>query len=128
MKNLGSKVNYIRRVQDITSQELSAKAKLSQPYISQIENGERTPSAKAIHKLAMALGVTSAFLMDDDIVTFEEFKAKENLKGIIDEKKYLPYFVTVDRAIELDITPDELMDAVNFISRHKYPSHSNTIR
>jgi len=57
-KRLGWMLKAMREARGLTQDELAKKAKLSKPYISQIENGVRkNPSLPTLERLAKALGV-----------------------------------------------------------------------
>ena len=117
--SLGDKVRYAREQLGLTTQILAERAGVSQPYISEIENGNKNPSAKTIMKLAAALNVPGEFLLRNDVKTLAEMEIESAVKSKIDSSKYFPYFVTVDHAIASDVTPDELMDAIHFIKKYK---------
>lgn len=63
---LGEKVRLRRTVLRITQPELSNQTGLSQAYISQIENGDRTPATKKLVPLARALRCTVDYLVYED--------------------------------------------------------------
>ena len=117
--SLGDKVRYAREQLGLTTQILAERAGVSQPYISEIENGNKNPSAKTIMKLAAALNVPGEFLLRNDVKTLAEMNIEAAVKNKIDSSKYFPYFVTVDRAIASEVTPDELLDAIQFINKCK---------
>lgn len=55
----------LRRVElGIKRPELARRSGLSYPYVSEIENGLKSPSAKALRQLAEALDLTPAALLD----------------------------------------------------------------
>lgn len=58
--NVGQSLRVLRKGAGMTLEELASKAELSQPFLSQIENGKALPSLLALHRLAQALG-TSAY-------------------------------------------------------------------
>ena len=116
---LGEKVRAARERLGWTTQMLADKVNLSQPYISEIENKNKNPSAKAIMRLAAALSVPAEFLLRDDVKTLSEMEIESAVKSKIDSSKYFPYFVTVDHAISSGVTPDELLDAIQFIKKYK---------
>ena len=116
---LGEKVRAARERLGWTTQMLADKVNLSQPYISEIENGNKNPSAKTIMKLAAALNVPGEFLLRNDVKTLAEMNIEAAVKNKIDSSKYFPYFVTVDHAISSGVTPDELLDAIQFIKKYK---------
>ena len=117
--SLGDKVRFAREQLGLTTQMLADKAGISQPYISEIENGNKNPSAKTIMKLAAALNVPGEFLLRNDVKTLAEMNIEAAVKNKIDSSKYFPYFVTVDHAISSGVTPDELLDAIQFIKKYK---------
>ena len=117
--SLGDKVRYAREQLGLTTQILAERAGVSQPYISEIENGNKNPSAKTIMKLAAALNVPGEFLLRNDVKTLAEMDIEAAVKNKLDSSKYFPYFVTVDRAIASEVTPDELLDAIQFINKCK---------
>ena len=116
---LGEKVRAARERLGWTTQMLADKVNLSQPYISEIENGNKNPSAKTIMKLAASLNVPGEFLLRNDVKTLSEMEIESAVKNKIDSSKYFPYFVTVDHAIASGVTPEELMDAIQFIQIYK---------
>ena len=117
--SLGDKVRFAREQLGLTMQMLADRAGLSQPYISEIENGNKNPSAKTIMKLAASLNVPGEFLLRNDVKTLAEMDIESAVKNKIDSSKYFPYFVTVDHAISSGVTPDELLDAIQFIKKYK---------
>ena len=117
--SLGDKVRFAREQLGLIMQMLADRAGLSQPYISEIENGNKNPSAKTIMKLAAALNVPGEFLLRNDVKTLAEMNIEAAVKNKIDSSKYFPYFVTVDHAISSGVTPDELLDAIQFIKKYK---------
>ena len=115
--SLGDKVRFAREQLGMTTQMLADKAGISQPYISEIENGHKMPSTRTLIRLADALNVNAEFLLRDDVVAFEELGLPAAIQKKIDSSKYLPYFVTVDKAISAGVTPEEMLDLLNFIEK-----------
>jgi len=61
---LAERLKQLRTDKELSVAELSAQAKLSKPYIWQIEDGRRkNPSGEKLYRLAAALGTTVADLM-----------------------------------------------------------------
>jgi len=59
-------IKALREQQGLTQEELAKKAKLTKPYISQLESGARgNPSVSAVKNLAKALGVQMQTLLSD---------------------------------------------------------------
>ena len=117
--SLGDKVRFAREQLGLTMQMLADRAGLSQPYISEIENGNKNPSAKTIMKLAASLNLPGEFLLRSDVKTLAEMDIESTVNNKIGSSKYFPYFVTVDHAIASGGTPDELLDAIQFIKKYK---------
>ncbi len=61
---LGRSLRARRRSQGLTLQQLADQCGLSQPFLSQLENGKAMPSLLALHQVAAALGTTSQALLD----------------------------------------------------------------
>jgi transcriptional regulator with XRE-family HTH domain len=61
---LGLNIRRRREALDLSQETLAEKSDLDQTYISGIENGKRNPGIKNVAKLAKALGVTTAKLME----------------------------------------------------------------
>ena len=116
---LGDKVRYAREQFGWTTQMLADKSGLSQPYISEIENNNKAPSTKSLMRIASALNVPGEFLLRNDVKTLSEMEIESAVKNKIDSSKYFPYFVTVDKAMAEGVTPEELLDAIHFVARHK---------
>ena len=55
---LGHTIRERRRALSLTLVELAAQVGLSQPFLSQIENGRARPSLMSLHRIAEALGTT----------------------------------------------------------------------
>jgi len=56
-------VRRFREAKNMTQAELAAKAKVTRPYITMIENGRKEPSLAVLRRLAKALGVPVAELI-----------------------------------------------------------------
>ncbi len=63
---LGEKVKFRRTLLRISQSELSRQTGISQPYISGIENGTYTPTAKKLGALAKSLKCTTDYLVYDE--------------------------------------------------------------
>lgn len=60
----GHRLRKLRRDQDLSQEALGARADLDLTYVGGVERGERNPSLVNICRLAGALGVEPAALMD----------------------------------------------------------------
>lgn len=56
--DLGSAIRQRRQAQGLTLVELAAATGLSQPFLSQIENGRARPSMASLYRIARSLGTT----------------------------------------------------------------------
>ena len=63
-KRFGRRVRALRQARKWTQEELANRANLHPTYIGGIERGERNVGLDNIHKLARALGVPPASLLD----------------------------------------------------------------
>lgn len=60
---LGTALRRLRKAQGLTLQQLAARCGLSQPFLSQLENGKAMPSLMALHYVAQALDTTAHSLI-----------------------------------------------------------------
>jgi transcriptional regulator with XRE-family HTH domain len=61
---VGRNLVRLRRARGYTQEELEALAEVTQPYLSSIESGRRSPTVTILVRLAHALGVSVAELTD----------------------------------------------------------------
>ena len=64
LRTLGQRVRHLREERGLTQEKLGEKAQLDQTYISGIECGARNPSALVLSKIAAALKVSLAQLVE----------------------------------------------------------------
>ncbi|WP_370305482.1 helix-turn-helix domain-containing protein [Sinimarinibacterium flocculans] len=62
-ETLGSNVRQLRQSRNWSQEELSARADLSQTYVSQLESCQRAVTIDVIDQLARALGVSADQLL-----------------------------------------------------------------
>ena len=62
--------------------ELAKALNLTQPSISQFENGQRFPTLTNIKKISESLGVSLEFLTGKDHGRFEKSVLMENIQGL----------------------------------------------
>jgi transcriptional regulator with XRE-family HTH domain len=65
-RNLGQRLQALRRAQGLTLELLATDSGLSAGYLSQIENGQAVPSLTALQVIAASLGVEVATFFPDD--------------------------------------------------------------
>lgn len=61
---LGAFIRSQRRLAELSQRELAKLAKLSDPYVSQLERGLHEPSARVLRALGTALNVPAEILMN----------------------------------------------------------------
>lgn len=64
----GEQIRALREERGYTLQDMAQRAELSLSYLSEIERGTKRPSLKSIEKLAKALNVTKAQLIEGDMI------------------------------------------------------------
>ena len=74
-KDLGHRVRTLRRMKDLTQEELAEKLDISASFLGHIERGTRKASLDTVVKLSNALKVSPNFLLqdslDDGLLDFE---------------------------------------------------------
>ncbi len=64
-KKVGTMIRHLRDGRRLTQQQLAKKARVSQPYLSQLEAGTyRNPGIEVLRRLAKALGVRVTALLE----------------------------------------------------------------
>src|ERR1041384_1059372 len=87
-KSLGEFIRAQRRLADLSLRQLSQIAKVSNPYLSQIERGIHKPSAEVLKGIADALHISAETLY--------------SRAGLLDEDDHHEDGTTVERAIRMD--------------------------
>jgi transcriptional regulator with XRE-family HTH domain len=64
LRSFGQNVAKHRRAKAFSQEVLAEKANLDRTYLSDIERGVRNPGVKNVVRLARALGITAAKLME----------------------------------------------------------------
>jgi transcriptional regulator with XRE-family HTH domain len=64
-KKFGQNVRYWRKKRGLSQEEFAERARLHPTYVSGIETGYRNPTIKIVGKIAKALGVKPALLLED---------------------------------------------------------------
>lgn len=116
MNNFGEELRKIRRELGVTMVQLQKHSGVSQPYISQLENGRRTPTKEAIENLVHGL----AFSDTGYIGSIEESKLlkrlnaayeKDSLESITEKAQKLAERFGLDEN-DVKILNDSLSEAV----------------
>ncbi|ABB15388.1 helix-turn-helix domain-containing protein [Carboxydothermus hydrogenoformans] len=82
----GNKIRELREERGLTLNELSKKAGLSISYLSEIERGSKKPSLKTIDKIAKALNVNKAQILETEQLEVS-LTLGERIRLIREEKK-----------------------------------------
>lgn len=64
MTSIGAELNRLRVARGLSLRELARQTGVSNPYLSQIERGEKQPSPRILRALAGALQVSAQHLME----------------------------------------------------------------
>lgn len=62
----GKRIRQLRQMQDLTQEQLAEAANLSVSFLGGVERGVKSPTIETLEKLATALGVTLAEMMNFD--------------------------------------------------------------
>lgn len=82
MKTLGERIFEARKAKRMSLRQLSDLAALSPMFISQVENGRRTPvNGRSIAALAKALDLDEKNLKETAALSVVSQKAKKDLRG-----------------------------------------------
>lgn len=60
----GNNVRRLRDEADLTQEELAFRANMKRTYLSDLERGKRNPTVRALGRLAAALNVKPAVLLE----------------------------------------------------------------
>ncbi len=71
-KAIGGRVREQRQALHLTQAELAERCELDTVYVSQVERGQKTLSLPALYRLAQALNVSPASLLDEKAVPGNE--------------------------------------------------------
>jgi len=82
---LGKNIAKFRNINNLKAKQLADMAEIDQSYLSQIENGKRSPSLDVLQKIAKALHVTVSELLGE---VPEQFTA--------DQRKLINYVKELD--------------------------------
>lgn len=123
--NVGDKIRYVREIRGYSLTRLSELSEVSLPYLSEIENGKKNPSNKALTKIAKSLNANTWFFMDDNAISFDEmikmsdYEPPEDIVEFFAQQKNLPYAVLAKELGENKIDPDFLRDLLESIKKMK---------
>lgn len=74
---VGARIKYLRRMKEISQEELALKAGINPAYFGQVERGLKCPTVDTIYKIAKAMDVSPAeFLRSEELQDFSEDQVK----------------------------------------------------
>lgn len=104
----GERLRMYREKNKLTSEELAKKIHVSQPNISQWENGDRIPNIEKLRLLCLALDVSADDLIGIPSKTNKDFKAKHHI--VIE---------ALDEADRANVPPVNIAEAIKFATKIK---------
>lgn len=87
---VGNRIKYFRRLRDMSQEELALRANLNPAYFGQVERGLKCPTIDTLCKVAKALEVSPAELLQTGFTgeqaSLYARRAAELLAGVPDDK------------------------------------------
>lgn len=122
----GHKIKFVReKIRDISLTELHKITGLSLSYLSDTENGKCNMSIRALEKVAKALGVDSAYLLDNNIMSLRKLTELNNVDipdDVIEfftKQESLPYAMLAKDLYNEKIDPIFLRELLESIKKMK---------
>lgn len=101
------RIRELRERRGLSQDALADRAGISQQAIAHYEKGDRTPAADVLCNIADALGVESDYLLERS-----ESPIRENRLPQV-------WVETVHRAVELGLTPRDVLEYVEFLGHQR---------
>ncbi len=101
---IGQKIKNLRRLKNLTQEELGERTDLSKGYISQIESNKTSPNMETFLNILEVLGTSPRDFFDDKQVAKVHYPKSEQLSYCEDEKGYYLQW-PVKRSNEFDMEP-----------------------
>ena len=112
---LGHKIRQLRAEKELSLNGLADKASISKAYLSQLENDvSKQPSAEILLKIASALGITIADLLDQPVRVYAEDFEDEDIPDVLRE-------LINKRGKVLDIQKEDVRMLMNIQYRGNQP-------
>lgn len=113
--DLGQKIRKLRKEKELSLNKLAENAGISKAYLSQLENDvSKQPSAEILLKIASALGITIADLLDQPVRVHVEDFEDEDIPDVLRE------FIE-KREEALDIQKEDVRTLMNIRYRGNQP-------
>ncbi len=119
---IGSRLRKLRYSLDLTQEKLGEKADLHYSYIGQVERGDKTPSLKALIKIADALDISLEELIREE--EGENFK-EDKLEQI--KMKNINKLLSDRNSKELDCIYDILKNIIKLIDINEENSYTDSV-
>lgn len=117
--NIGDQIKKIRTAKNLSQKEVALSLDMDQAQFSRIENGKTDPAFSTIEKVAQALGVGLAELVnaEEDILEVNSYDKsvieKMALIDQLEEKEKSAFFTILDALISKKRLKESLSDALN---------------
>lgn len=112
---IGNKIKYARELKGWSQRELARRAEMSSGYIGSVENHTLVPSVKSLKKIAEALNVTTAFLLEQESGTlideFWEHLTPEE-KSFIAKQELRPWITLSSELSSKGLSPDKVKSLI----------------
>ena len=123
--NIGNKIKNLRRIKNLTQEELAERTDLSKGYISQIESEHASPSMETFLNIIEVLGTTpSEFFKDSENEKVLYKKEEQVIYDEYDEGYILNWLVS--KSNEYDMEPLILTLHTSASYKNFNPSESDT--
>ena len=120
--NIGEQIKKIRTAKNLSQKEVALALEMDQAQFSRIENGKTDPAFSTIEKIAKALGVGLAELINADDI-FAEVNSydksvieKMALVDQLEEKEKTAFFSILDALVSKKRLKDSLSNALNALN------------
>lgn len=117
--NIGDQIKRIRTAKNLSQKEVALSLEMDQAQFSRIENGKTDPAFSTIEKVAQALGVGLAELVntEEDIFEVNSYDKsvieKMALIDQLEEKEKSAFFTILDALVSKKRLKESLANALN---------------
>lgn len=119
MNTLGKRIEYLRKMQNYTMQELADKCNISKSYVNDIEKGRVNPSLDTLTSIAKALNTTVSYLLgENDQVYSPEPNHSQQLDERLRELLSDPEMLVAFKGLE-DMTDEEKEGLITYLEGMK---------
>lgn len=83
-ESIGTRVQYYRRLNGMSQEELAERTKTNRVHISNVERGEKTPSLELIIDIANALYISTDDLLAETLFSSNPSKSEREMNFLYD--------------------------------------------